>query len=306
MTLTEQDPPVMCDLAPATVLLYDAQDVARRNTRQALADAGIVQVREISTSRELGYSLKERRHDLLVLASAHLDDGIASLLRNLRRHRFGLDPFAPVLVTVSSKDDRLVQRIAFSGVDHIVSRPFSNEQFARRLYALIGDRPRFIETLDYLGPDRRRDGRANDKNDSVEVPNALKSRIERRRDLAPTPENIGAAKSALAQLRTRNIGRQIEAAVKRMASQPDESGTNEETERELAMLNRCLDALDKSDMFDGNRAVGRACGGLRNAVSVFCTSSPDVRAQTHGDMITSASTLLEVLQLVRTPDIEAI
>lgn len=306
MALSEDHMLVAHELAQATVLLFDAQDIARRNTRQSLGDAGVTQIREISTTRELAITLKERRHDLLVLASAHLDDGIAPLLRNLRRHRFGPDPFAPVVVTVSSKDDKLVQRIAYSGVDHIVSRPFSPEQMARRLHALIGSRPRFIETLDYLGPDRRRDGRQGDGSDSIVVPNALKARVERRRDLAPTPENIGEAKAALAQLRTRNIGLQISSAVKNMGRKAKEHGTDGAWGAELSLLNRCLDALEDSNVANGNAAVRCACSALRNAATGFRTAALDVKAQSHSEMIDSARMLLEVLQQARAPNIETI
>lgn len=288
------------DLAPATVLLFDRQHASRRITRQALLSAGMRQIRDISTPRELGHALKERQHDLLVLDSAHLDDGIAPLLRNLRRHRFGLDPFAPVVVTVSSKDERLVQQIAYSGVDHIVGRPFSAEQFGKRLHAVVSRRHRFIETLDYLGPDRRRKSRSDD--DSIAVPNALQARVTRRIDLAPTASNISAAKAALTRLRTRNIGRQIAAAVKEMGPTADSPSGMIDWDAKLTLLNRCLAALEET--FEPEAEVARACTAVRVATSTLGAAREDARAEAHSNVITSARVLLDVLQEVRSPVVE--
>ena len=294
MTDTERELLSTHELSPATVLLFDSHDVARRNTRQALEASGLSRIREVSTSRELRHRLDERQHDLLVMASTHGDDGVADLLLALRRHYFGPDPFAPVVATIASKDDRLVQRIAFSGVDHIIGKPFSGEQVRRRLEALVDRRHRFIETLDYLGPDRRTATARSGSDEAIVVPNALKARVTRSIEFAPSAENIATAKSALARLRTRNIGRRIAAAVKSMGR--TKATGAEDWDVQFAMLCRCLDALGGTSAIAEGRGVADAIDALRRAALRFRDEEREDRAPAHQEMIARAKLLLDVLQ----------
>lgn len=283
------------DLAPAKVLLFDSQQISRRKTREALAEVGLRAIREASTIRELQLSLNERQHDLLMVASSHADDGIAKLLHGLRHHRFGVDPFAPMVATIGSKDDRLVQSIAFSGVDHIVGKPFSGNQILRRLDALICRRQRFVQTLDYLGPDRRKPGSRDAQDEAIDVPNALRARVDRRADCAPSAAAIAAAKAGLARLRMRNIGRRIGAAIREMRRVDPVEVNRNGWETQFAALCRCLDALaDPND--GGGDAVANACAGLRQAALRVRSVDGDGWNQAHDAVMARAKVLLDVLR----------
>jgi len=299
MAVSEQDVACSYNLAPAKVLLFDRQDIARRKTREALVCTGLTRVREVSSVRELRQNLAEMGQDLLVVSSAHVDDGTVDLLRNLRRHRFGIDPFAPVVATISSTDDRLVQKLAFSGVDHIISKPFSGNQLARRLEAIIARRQGFIETLDYLGPDRRKDQARNEHDEAIVVPNALKARVQRMTDWAPSERNIAAAKAALTRLRTRNIGRRIAAAVKDMGRTFGPGEPEQNWQSQFKILARCLKALHDLSGGTDDAAVSKACIGLHRA-ALRVRDADDVHRHVASQaMIAEAKRLLDVLQSAR-------
>ncbi len=299
MAISEQDIVSGYNLALAKVLLFDGQEIARRNTREALSCAGLTRIREVSSVRDLTRNLTEKSHDLIVVASVHVDDGMADLLRRLRRHKVGADPFAPVVATISSKDDRLVQKVAFSGVDHIICKPFSSDQMVRRLEAIVGRRQGFIETLDYLGPDRRKDQARDERDEAIVVPNALKARVQRMADWAPNEKNIAAAKSALTRLRTRNIGRRIAAAVKDMGRAATEGGTDGNWEAQFAILSRCLKGLHELAQSAEGARVGKACISLHRAAVRFRDADGCSRRHANEAMIAEAKGLLEALQTVK-------
>lgn len=274
----------------AQVLLFDSHDTARRNTRTALNSLGVWQIREAANPRELRNCLSGGAYDLVLLSSSHLEDGTAAMMRQIRRHAIGEDPFAPLLATVASTDGRLVSEIAYAGVDQIVGRPFSGKQIRRRLDAILSERKGFIETLDYLGPDRRKPGQRPSDVVAIAVPNALKARIERRTDLAPSPERIAAAKAQLADMRRRNIGRRIAATVKSF----DRTEGGGETSYEA--LCRCLDGLMASHGASDQAPVAKQCAGLRRMAAACRDAPAGERDDARRELVAQAGKLLSLLE----------
>lgn len=78
------------------------------------------------------------------------------LVNLIRRHPKSPNPEIPIVMvtTHTSRDEVAVARDA--GVDEFVAKPVSSSLLGRHIVAALGRHRRFIHSLRYAGPDRRR------------------------------------------------------------------------------------------------------------------------------------------------------
>lgn len=193
----------------ATVLLFDPRLHLRKQARSILNIIGFWKIEECETVEDARIALSGRGFDLALFAVVDRQDGVATLVNDVRRFRCGDDPFLPILLTSWDARLGLVRSIIDSGADDFLAHPYSTTDLSDRINALVRQRKPFIVTEEYFGPDRRTvQERANDAG-LVEVPNALLARVEGRPDLGPSSEFIEASLSQLRRVKMRNIARRI-------------------------------------------------------------------------------------------------
>jgi CheY-like chemotaxis protein len=94
-----------------------------------------------------------------------------------RAVRTGPNPYVPVVMLTGFSERSRVLRARDAGVTEFLVKPLSARSLYRRLVSVIANPRPFIETKDYLGPDRRRTGSGN------------YTGPERRKD-APRPDQL--------------------------------------------------------------------------------------------------------------------
>jgi len=107
----------------------------------------------------------------------HPVDGMM-FLRWIRRHKDSPDRFVPFVMITSYTEPHRVMEAREMGITDILAKPFTINNIAEKLVAII-ERPRqFVHTAEFFGPDRRRrklefrdvDRRVlNDKSEGVEI-----------------------------------------------------------------------------------------------------------------------------------------
>jgi DNA-binding response OmpR family regulator len=198
----------------ARVALMEADETVRRHTRSALKAIGFSNIESVSDLDGLDRAQQSKRHDLLVFGVAGGDREVVRHVHGLRRENWPNDPFAPILLTGSGLSRGSVVMALHAGPDQILLYPFSPSQMGERISGLLSQRKEFVETLDYIGPDRRGGRRSVTDGITVPVPNALKAAVERCGDFAPSPEAISAARKSLQTGKLVNLGRRIAAHAK--------------------------------------------------------------------------------------------
>jgi DNA-binding response OmpR family regulator len=197
------------EYARASILHYDVRPLVRKRTTAALRQLGFRRIANVERPRDLSQIVKQRQFELAVFAADANDDGTAKLVRRARRYNTSSDPFTPMtLVSWNSASD-MVQKALNTGTDQILMWPFTTEQLGARVEALINARKPFVETESYLGPDRRDPLRLARADRSVEVPNALRARVQGCPDLAPSPDAIEVARISLERIKITNVARRI-------------------------------------------------------------------------------------------------
>jgi hypothetical protein len=78
------------------------------------------------------------------------------LLRWIYRSEHSPDRFVPVVMISRMVDHRCLTTARDAGVNEFVAKPFSPDIVFKRIQKLIENPRRFVYTLTYFGPDRRR------------------------------------------------------------------------------------------------------------------------------------------------------
>ncbi len=162
--------------ADVEVLLADAQATKHDMMRGKLAHAGFTKTRVVSQFKELAAELEETAPDLLIFDADFAEGDVCGLCRSLRNHRVGRNPFVPVIDLTSNPTEGLVRSIIDSGVDDLLTKPVSTAGLLERIKKLIEDRKLFVVTSDYVGPNRRANGRSVSATPLLDVPNVLRAR----------------------------------------------------------------------------------------------------------------------------------
>jgi DNA-binding response OmpR family regulator len=158
----------------ARVLVYDPISSNRNATRASLLSLGYRNVESVPAIDMLTYRLKKDAPDLLLAEVAGAESETCGLIQAIRQGRLGDNPFVVVVVTTWRRDGSIIGQVLNSGADDLVARPVSTTALGERVRLLCERRKGFVVTSDYIGPDRRRDGREGSKVECMDAPNPLK------------------------------------------------------------------------------------------------------------------------------------
>lgn len=200
------------EYAHAPIIHFDNRRRVGKRTCAALRELGFRRIMNVDDGDKLARLLQSRQFELAVFATAAAGPAAietANLVGRIRRYDASSDPYTPMIMVTWNSAREAVQGALQTGTDHLLLWPFSARQLGARVHALISARRRFIETEDYMGPERRRQEGREGPSASIEVPNALRARIEKRPDLAPSPEAIRAARENLQRIKFANVVQRI-------------------------------------------------------------------------------------------------
>ena len=159
----------------AATLVYDPVGPNRIATRASLHSIGFRRVDLAPSLDILRERLKQRPPDLLLVEVAGSETEVCGLVQEVRQGTLGDNPFIVIVVTTWRRDGTIVGQVLNSGADDLIARPVSAHMLGERVRALAERRKRFVVTMDYIGPDRRREARGSGA-ECVEVPNPLNVR----------------------------------------------------------------------------------------------------------------------------------
>lgn len=163
----------------AEVLLFDPVPPNRSTTRTALNMIGFKQIFATSDFGEMQTNLRGRHFDVFVADITQDTAKLCDLVLAMRNGRTGANPFLHVVLMAWKLDDDLVKRALNCGADDLITRPYSVGFLTGRVKSLTEARKNFVVTIDYIGPDRRRDpARGGSNIQMFDVPNTLKLRTQ--------------------------------------------------------------------------------------------------------------------------------
>lgn len=161
------------------IVVADEESFMRDIVVNALTSGGYREIRSIAKLVSLQDVIESIYPDLVILSGEMADGDAVDFVRRIRLHRIGRNPFVPVILTAWNAEQGFVRKVVDSGADILVMKPFAAGQLFARIDFLASERPRFVVTSSYIGPDRRK-VRRGDECPSFDPPNTLKERLAGR------------------------------------------------------------------------------------------------------------------------------
>ncbi len=265
------------EYANASILHYEVRPQVRKRTTAALRTLGFRRIANVDNADDLINIVKAKKFELVVFAAEADDRRTAKLVKQTRRYGKSSDPYTPMILVSWNSAADVVRRALNTGTDQLLMWPFTAEQLGARVDALINDRRPFIETESYLGPDRRNPKGRGARENSVEVPNALRARVENRPELAPSREAIETARLSLERIKLTNVARRLCMIAKLLRqNQDDEKYMRERAARELAAIDNSLAVVRRSLAVTELEHMNSFCDSVQQVTEQLVKDIPDL------------------------------
>ena len=143
------------NLAAATALLLDRNAGSVNILVQVLSGFGVYKFVKCTHSDEAKRAIGERQVDLVVMDPGIEDGAGYDFVRWLRTQKMDPNSYVPVILTSGHTQPQNVQRGLNAGASYLIVKPLSPAVLLERILWVAHENKPFIETADYLGPDRR-------------------------------------------------------------------------------------------------------------------------------------------------------
>jgi DNA-binding response OmpR family regulator len=252
------------------VVVTDDEALMRGIVLNALGAGGYRDIKPAANFEQLEQIVDGTFPDLLVVSGEMADGDALAFVRRLRMHRIGRNPFVPVIMTAWNAEQSFVRKIVDAGADVLVMKPFAAAQLYTKIEFLCSDRPPFVVTSSYLGPDRRKASRGDDF-PSFNVPNTLTDRLNGERfDREELLFRISSAFAAMMRQRRifqeQDIRRSFTAMADAARERRPASMLKGEIGSMIQLAKRYVDEGASADRQDGERSVDALVEILRNVV----------------------------------------
>jgi len=165
-------------LAYVSIFLLEKNSEVANGMRTMLRGVGLGGIRGFLTPDEMEPYLASAPPDVVILSESQGAD-IFEVTKRIRRAVLGKNPFTVILLLVNPDNSASIAAAVKSGADSALVKPVAAGQLVDRITQLAFNRPLFIATTDYIGPERRAAGRSSDI-PLIQTINTLRYKLERR------------------------------------------------------------------------------------------------------------------------------
>lgn len=217
------------------VVIGEASEQSRTALTAMLRQQGVRNVRASRDFDRMQQELNEHPADLVVV-SADLHDGIFQEVKNLRKHVYGINPFAIVAFMVEPSNKSQVKLAASAGADDLLARPVSPGKIMERAKHVAYNRLPFVAMPDYIGPDRRPADKQGGYKPFV-VLNSLRTKMDGKS--LPKEELLQKIEKDMRRVRTSQLdgfGVRFDQTCKQILKAYDENNVDEKIQKNLHVL----------------------------------------------------------------------
>ncbi len=154
------------DLSRVSILVVEDSQFIRSLIVNSLRVMGVGSIQSVDDGAEAIEFIKLVDRDPMKAGMMMIDiiisdwemspvDGMM-LLRWIRRHKDSPDRFVPFMMLTGYSEPKRVQDARTMGVNEFMSKPFTVNALANKLFSVINKPRQFVHTASYFGPDRRR------------------------------------------------------------------------------------------------------------------------------------------------------
>lgn len=265
----------MANYDRADVLLSDNNVGVRDSVRQILHNQGF---RNLNLGDRLAHVRKAIESpvppDIMILGTSFEDGSITDLIRALRHHELGSNPFIPVITLTAAPTPELVRAVVDSGADDLLTVPVSTAQLVQRIEGLVSSRKPFVVTSDYIGPDRRKDQERPNDAPKVEVPNTLRAKVTGEKMTVSVQEMIDKAIGDVNIHRLERHANQIGWLVTKLLPDLQSQKPTRETAQHLKRLLYVIEDTERRMIGTKYQHVSDLCRSMKGVAQSINKSMP--------------------------------
>ena len=176
------------NLERITILLLDSNHLGMEILGQIFGAFGARNVHRCTKVADAADLLKTNEIDLIVASDTlDVDDGY-DFVRWLRRQGGNQNIYAPVILVSGHTKRSVVGKARDCGANFLIAKPISPQVMLERIIWVAREKRPFLETDDYIGPDRRH-------HEATEAENKGRRRNDRKvlEEAGPAEETPGGA-----------------------------------------------------------------------------------------------------------------
>lgn len=139
-----------------TILVIEDNQAVKKLVCDVLKVFGVGNIIVASDGAE-GFSRFVDYNPDIILTELVLDelDG-PDLIEKIRQDEYSPNPYVPIIVLTAFSEMKRIERARDSGVNEIMTKPFTARDLYGRMAYVIENPRKFVITDDFMGPDRRR------------------------------------------------------------------------------------------------------------------------------------------------------
>ena len=143
------------NLNQLNVLVIERHVGIHRTIREILRHFGTRAVWDTGCLKEAQELIEEKQPDLIFTGLAPAFDGIG-LVKTIRAAKNETLRYLPIIMLSAYTDMKTVLEARDSGVNELLTKPFSATGIYKRICSLIEKKRYFVQCASFIGPDRRR------------------------------------------------------------------------------------------------------------------------------------------------------
>ncbi|MDP7603058.1 MAG: pentapeptide repeat-containing protein [Alphaproteobacteria bacterium] len=214
------------DWSKQRILIAEHDSAIAGQIEGVLKRLGAGALRSVVSGHEVTEALSSFLPSLMLLEVNLTGMSGVDVTRWVRNNPNSPNPNVPIIVMAAAADTDALRRMCGIGIESFIRKPIDPEKLVRRVAKTIANPSRFISTLDYFGPDRRRTKpvdyryRGAERRRLVEPkpkPEAVAPPQPKVKPAAPKPQPV---KLSDEEKRQRDAEWQIAAAEEAAAAQP--------------------------------------------------------------------------------------
>lgn len=253
-------------LAELDIYLGEPNEQVREGMRAMMRAEGLRRTRTFARVDDLLNALRERSPDLMVIAD-DLDSEIFQIVKDIRHHKIGRNPFIVISFMVKPEEDRAIKKAILSGADDVLIKPIAPGPMLDRVGQLATKRLPFIATTDYVGPERRRNTDRPSKIRQLKVVNTLQAKLEGKK-VTPMELQRGVEHCMTEVMASKldSHGLRLGYVCNLILKAYDEKNVNKEVEENLLVLVGILEDASKTAKGLGEMELSSICVDLARQV----------------------------------------
>ncbi|HEB79397.1 MAG TPA: response regulator, partial [Rhodospirillales bacterium] len=258
-------------------------DEVRSAVRPSMDAAGFEPITEVKSIAPIAKAANENSVDLLI-CDVNLEDGrVCGLIRKIRHHEIGGNPFIEIIVVIDAPTPKTIKEIIDSGVDDLVITPISGAQLLLRIHSLSLRKRKYVVTVDYIGPDRRKKDRPDTPGEQkiplIDVPNILMSKALGGDEAGNLSRNIENAMKIITEQKIERGAYQIEWLAERIAASVETGENLEDAARRMTRLSLVTEDIQKRMTDSRYDHAKEFCGKMKELAEKIAKTldNPDLR-----------------------------